>query len=131
MARYDRVFINPARDDLDNALRQAAEAANERRRQRLVSWPLPGRDALMAELAAPHGYRQWNGGDGPARAGEGRSIVVLAWWTDRAGRKHHRVVGRHGTFNRPMLENLLCPFGEPRPPLWFVYPDHVFLLRQN
>src|SRR5262249_58585963 len=65
----------------------------------------------------------------PARSGEGRSAVVLAWWTDRAGRKHHRVVGRHGSFNRPMLENLLLPFGEARPPLWFVYPDHVFLKR--
>jgi WD40 repeat protein len=30
-----------------------------------------------------------------------------------------------------MLTNLLCPFGEVRPALWFVYPDHVFLERQN
>ena len=34
-------------------------------------------------------------------------------------------------FSRPMLDNLLCPFGEPRPPLWFVYPSHVFLKHQG
>jgi WD40 repeat protein len=129
MARYDRVLIDPDPPGLDLALHQAARAANDRRRQRLVPWPLPGRDALARALAAPAGSRQWNGGDGPARPGEGRSIVALAWWTDRAGRKHHRVVGRHGPFNRPMLENLFCPFGDPRPPLWFVYPSHVFLER--
>src|SRR5262249_38712384 len=68
---------------------------------------------------------------GPARPGEARSAVALAWWSDLVGRKHHRVVGRCGSFNRPMLHNLLCPFGEPRPPLWFVYPDHVFLKRDG
>lgn len=131
MARHDRVLIDPRPDQLDGALREAVLAANDKRRQRLVSWPLPGREGLSAGLKEPAGYRQWNGGDGPARSGEGRGIVALSWWTDRAGRKHHRVVGRHGTFNRPMLENLLCPFGEPRPPLWFVYPAHVFLKRQE
>jgi hypothetical protein len=129
MARYDRVLIDPGQPVLDLALQQAVAAANDRRRQRLVPWPLPGRDGLARALAEPAGYRQFNGGDGPARPGEGRSAVVLAWWTDRAGRKHHRVVGRHGPFNRPMLENLLCPFGQERPPLWFVYPDHVFVTR--
>jgi WD40 repeat protein len=86
---------------------------------------------LPAQLQQAAGYRQWNGGDGPARSGEGRSIVALAWWTDRAGRKHHRVVGRHGTFSRPMLDNLLCPFGSLRPPLYFVYPSHVFIKHQG
>lgn len=127
MARYDRVLIDPDSRVLDLALHQAVEAANDRRRQRLVTWPLPGRDLLGRDLLHPAGARQWNGGDGPARRNEGRSIVALAWWTDRAGRKHFRLVGRHGTFARPMLENLFCPFGDPRPPLWFVYPHHVFL----
>src|SRR5262245_49925681 len=123
MARYDRVLIDPEEGELDHTLKQAVAAANEKRRQRLVSWPLPGRDELTADLRDPAGFRQWNGGDGPARSGEGRSVVALAWWTDRAARKHFRVVGRHGTFNRPMLDNLFCPGGKARPPLWFVYPD--------
>lgn len=129
MARYDRVFIDPEPSDLDQSLQQAVAAANERRRQRRVEWPLEGRDDLQRALTQPHGYRQWNGGDGPARPTEARAIVALAWWTDRVGRKHHRLVGRQGLFNRPMLDNLLCPFGDPRPPLWFVYPHHVFVQR--
>jgi WD40 repeat protein len=127
MARYDRVLIDPRQDELYAALGEAVEAANEKRRLRLVHWPLPNVTDVYNCLGEPHGWKQWNGGTGPARSGEGRSVVVLAWWTDRAGRKHHRIVGRHGQFNRPMLDNLLCPFGEARPPLWFVYPDHVFL----
>src|SRR5262245_3188304 len=106
MARYDRVLIDPDPHSLDLAFHQAAVAANERRRNRLVPWPLPDRDALSRELDAPAGSRQWNGGEGPARARVGRSIVALAWWTDRAGRKHHRILGRHGAFKRPMLDNL-------------------------
>lgn len=128
MARYDRVLIDPDSRVIDLALQQAVESANNRRRLRRVPWPLPGRETLNANLAAPTGHRQWNGGDGPPRPGEGRSVVALAWWTDRAGRKHLRIVGRHGLFTRPMLEDLLCPLGEPRPPLWFVYPEYVFLM---
>lgn len=127
MARYDRVLIDPDGSALELALEMAVEAANDRRARRLLRWPLPDRD----ETDSPAGYRQWNGGDTPARGREGRSIVALAWWTDRAGRKHHRVIGRRGAFRRPMLDNLLCPFGEPRPPLWFVYPDYVFLKRDG
>jgi WD40 repeat protein len=131
MARFDRVLIDPTQTELYAALREAVEAANEKRRLRLVSWPLPEVTDVYERLAEPHGWKQWNGGTEPVRSGEGRSAVVLAWWTDRAGRKHHRIVGRHGPFNRPMLDNLLCPFGEPRPPLWFVYPDHIFLKCQG
>jgi hypothetical protein len=131
MARYDCVLIDPEPGVLLRALHDAVEAANDRRRQRLVAWPLPDADTLADDLASVHGYKQYNGGDGPARPREGRSIVALAWWTDRAGRKHHRLVGRQGMFNRSTLDNLLCPFGETRPPLWFVYPHHVFLKRTD
>ncbi|MFO0842554.1 MAG: hypothetical protein U0797_09190 [Gemmataceae bacterium] len=62
---------------------------------------------------------------GAAAARGGRSSPWRGGLTGPA--EHHRVVGRRGTFRRPMLDNLLCPFGEPRPPLWFVYPDYVFL----
>jgi hypothetical protein len=132
MARYDRVLIDPSQHELEQALQEAVTAANERRWQRLLSWPLPGLPAALAEASGKEqGWRQWNGGEGRGRAGDSRSIVVLAWWSDLIGRKHHRIVGRQGHFNRPMLDNLLCPFGEPRPALWFVYPDYVFLKRSG
>lgn len=131
MARYDRVLIDPRADDLAAALQGAVLAANEKRRQRLVPWPLPNRENLATELDRAAGYLQWNGGDGPGRTNEGRAVVALAWWSDRLGRKHHRVVGRWGTFNRPSLDRLLCPSSEERPPLFFVYPSHVFVKRQR
>jgi WD40 repeat protein len=130
MAGYDRVLIDPSREELEQALGEAVTTANGERRQRTLPWPLPSLAAALAEAAGQDaGWRQWNGGARRGRAGDGRSIAVLAWWSDLLGRKHHRVVGRQGQFNRPMLDNLLCPFGEPRPPLWFVYPDYVFLVR--
>src|SRR5262245_52674513 len=105
MAHYDTVRIDPGPDELERALREAVTAANDRRRQRLVPWPLPGHAGLFDEVAAKsQGWRQWNGGEGPARPGEARSAVALAWWSDLVGRKHHRVVGRCGPFNRPMLD---------------------------
>jgi hypothetical protein len=132
MARYDRVLIDPTREQLDAALHGAVTTANGTRRQRLVPWPLPNHPAALAEAASlEQGWRQWNGGEGRLRSGDARSIVVLAWWSDLIGRKHHRIVGRQGNFNRPMLDNLLCPFGEQRPALWFVYPDYVFLKRHG
>ncbi len=132
MARYDCVLLGPSREELDEALREAVATANGTRRQRLVAWPLPNHAAALAEATSnEQGWRQWNGGEGRLRTGDARSIVVLAWWSDQIGRKHHRVVGRQGNFNRPMLDNLLCPFGEQRPALWFVYPDYVFLKRQG
>jgi WD40 repeat protein len=132
MSPYDRVLIDPGSEELEQALREAVGAANEGHRQRLLPWPLPGYEGLRAEVGGkPQGWRQFNGGDGKARPAETRSAAVVAWWTDRVGRKHVRLVGRHGAFTRPMLDNLLCPFGEGRPSLWFVYPDHVFLKREG
>jgi hypothetical protein len=129
MSRYDRVLIDPGREQLDKALYEAVQVANDGRRQRLVHWPLPEREAFDEQMGSANGWRQWNGGDGPARAGEGRSIVAAAWWSDRVGRRHVRVAGRSGHFSKALLANLFCPFGEERPPLWFVYPDHIFLKR--
>lgn len=126
MAAFDRVLIDPADGELRAALRDAVQAANDRRKLRIVRLP----DAPLS-LDGPDGFRQFNGGDGPARPGDGRSAVAVAWWTDRAARKHVRVVGDQGPFKRPMLDNMLCPFDEARPPLWLVYPEYVFIKRHG
>jgi hypothetical protein len=123
MASYDRVLIAPARGELERALAEAALAVNGRARERLLAWR-PGDG--VADVA-PEGWRQWNGGEGRARSGGTRSAVVLAWWTDFAGRRHSRLVGRRGRFSRAQLGHLLNPEGGPWPPLALVYPDHVVL----
>src|SRR5438046_203072 len=130
MPRYDRVLIQPTRTDLERALLEAATAANRRGQQRLLSWPPTDQQRVLDRVdATAEGHHQWNGGESEGRsAQQSRSVVVLAWWTDLIGRKHCRVVGRRGRFNRHLLHNLLCPAEEgPRPTLWLVYPDYVFL----
>jgi hypothetical protein len=128
MTSYDRVLIQPASAELEQALGAAVTAANARGRMRLLRWPLEGCPAFLDEAEGrPEGWRQWNGGAGRGRSGESRSVVALAWWTDAVGRTHYRIVGRRGDFTRPLLNNLLCPSGEPRPPLRLVYPDYTFI----
>jgi WD40 repeat protein len=134
MPTYDRVLIQPTRVDLERALHEAVTAANRRGQQRLLSWPPADQPGVLARLeAAPEGHHQWNGGEGEGRSSQqSRSVVVLAWWTDLVGRKHCRVVGRRGRFNRHLLHNLLGPPEEgSRPALWLVYPDYVFLQRHQ
>jgi WD40 repeat protein len=127
MTSYDRVLIQPARAELEQALGAAVTAANARGRVRLLRWPLEGCPAFLDEVEGrPEGWRQWNGGEGRGRTGESRA-VVLAWWTDAVGRTHYRIAGRRGHFTRPSLNNLLCPSGKPRPPLWLVYPGYTFI----
>jgi hypothetical protein len=132
MTSYDRVLIQPARAELEQALGAAVTAAKGGGRLRLLRWPLDGCPAFLDEVEGrPEGWRQWNGGEGRGRSGASRAVVVLAWWTDAVGRKHYRVVGRRGNFTRPFLSNLLCPSGKPRPPLWLVYPGYTFIRRSQ
>jgi hypothetical protein len=131
MANYNRVLIEPAREDLEGALHEAVQAANEKSRLRVLRWPLDAAGAVLDQVEGDaEGWRQWNGGD-PGRGGETRSAAVLAWWTDLIGRKHCRVVGRRGNLDRARLDNLLCPEGEPRPALWLVYPDYFITKRSK
>src|SRR4051794_31159945 len=128
MASCDRVLVQPTRDELERVLHEAVTAANRRGQQRLLGWPPEDCALVLAQLAStPEGHHQWNGGGPGGRSSDSRSVVVLAWWTDLVGRKHCRVVGRRGRFNRNLLQNLLCPDQGPRPALWLVYPDFVFL----
>jgi hypothetical protein len=128
MTGFDRVLIDPDRGQLEHCLREAVSHANAGVEQGGVNWPLPGQDLFWRfQEGTTAGSRQWNGELGE----KGRPVVVLAWWSDRLGRKHHRVVGRMIPFDRPSTWDLLCPYGAPRPPLWFVYPEHVFLKRDG
>src|SRR5262249_6862935 len=52
-----------------------------------------------------------------------------AWWTDRLGRRHVRVKGARWSFTyaEEGESNILCPHAQPRPPLWMIYPDFIYL----
>lgn len=131
MNTFDRVLIDPTPAERDAALQEAAATANARAQLRMVEWPPASYAAAVAEVeGTPEGWRQWNGGTGKGRSGESRSVVVLTWWTDFIGRKHHRVVGRRGNFNNAARKNLLAS-GDTRPPLWLTYCENLYLRQQE
>src|SRR5438874_1392464 len=110
MPNYDRVLIDPPAAALQRALTEGAEAANHGARERRLDWPPDGLADVLAKVGgSAEGWHQWNGGTGRGRSGEARSVVVLAWWADHIGRKHHRIVGRRGPFNNASRRNLLAP----------------------
>jgi WD40 repeat protein len=130
MADFDHILIQSSRKELTKALAEAASAANLRARERRLAWPPDNLSTFLTEVeTTPEGRRQFNGSGPRDRSGQARSVVVLVWWTDRIGRKHHRVVGRRRRCNNSARHNILSPGGD-RPPLWLVYPDNLYL-RQN
>lgn len=133
MSRFERLLIAPTRSELSAALTQAAESASRGHRVRtLLPWPPAHTEALVRGLdAAPEGRRLFKGQNEGARpGGKARSVVAACWWTDPLGRRHVRVGGwRAG--QRDERANGLLRLGRSRPPLWVVYPEHVYFRREG
>jgi hypothetical protein len=132
MARYDCTLIAPDKTRLERALAEAVAAANGRAQAQTLSGPPPEGALRAAEADGPaEGWWQWNGGEGRGRAWESLSLAAVAWWTDRAGRRHVRVVGGRRRFSRPQLNHLFDPQREGWPALALVYPDVGFLAERG
>ncbi len=155
--RFDRVLVGPTLEELRHALAGAVDAGCfVGEYESLGEMQFLGQGAAdrllvcvtnaagFISTAEPRdGWRQWNSSDawgaeapgGTSRRALGELLplarVGLAWWTDHIGRRHYRVVGWRGRGNRAGQDNFLCPFGEPRPPLWLVYPDRTFFRREG
>ncbi|MBA4063861.1 MAG: hypothetical protein C0501_09140 [Isosphaera sp.] len=124
-AEVDARLIDPTPAAFAAALRKAHAAANRGVVGRAVRldrddgfWGRFARDCLRE----PEGRRR------SCRAGAQTPEVLAGWWTDPAGRRHVRVLGR--TRNRyPRLR----PEGELRvlPPWWHVYPEAVLAVRRG
>jgi WD40 repeat protein len=123
---FDCTLIDPTPAQRDAALAEAGEAANARFRTKLVTWPPPDFADFLAQLAGTaEGMRGWHGGTKP-NYWEGRSQVATAWWTDRLGRKHLRVLGGAGkTLCHRMLFQVPRLGGERLSTLEQVYPRHT------
>jgi hypothetical protein len=130
MDEYDRVLINPSRADFERALQSAAESANHRARSRKLPTPFAGSDFLAKVEREPEGWRQWVGDGGRVRSGEACSLALVAWWSDRLGRKHYHIIAHRGSFSPAGRINVLS-VGEERPPLWLVYPENVYLRQRG
>jgi WD40 repeat protein len=124
MLKFDRLLIDPSPGELEEALAEACEAANRRCRTRLLTGkPADWRKFARDCLKEPEGWRRFRAGRGGAPA----SQVLGAWWADHIGRKHVRVTGRRVETHDHYLLDADTLGG--RPPLWHVYPDHLYLRR--
>jgi hypothetical protein len=129
MFRFDRVLAGPSREELLDVLLEASASADqdERVNRVLLDQVNPGRflDRWENERV---GIQQWNGGR-PTDSAAPRSVVAIAWWTDRIGRKHCRIVGERAALGEGEIRNLFSPQDDDRPDLWLVYPDRACFQR--
>lgn len=126
MARWDGVdvrLIDPDVPELVATLKQAHAAANEFigvREARLE------RDDAFWHRFARDCLRERQGRRRSCRAGYFTPEVIAGWWTDSAGRRHFRVIGRtRQRYQHVRAESELRDL----PPWWHVYPESVLAVR--
>jgi hypothetical protein len=124
MKTFDDRFIDPAPEELAQALLRAMRAANSQLHKRRVERRLAfWRSVVRRTRRPPEGLRQWVGG----RGGHPAAQVVLCWWADHVGRKHYRVIGQRAPWPWAQAPVPLMAAH----PLARIYPDHVVLRQQN
>src|SRR5690242_10293358 len=117
MAVFDSRLVAPGEAELVDALRKAMKVANRENRYQTnrmtrdsAFW---GRFAQDVLRSSPQGRRR------SCKGGRAVPEVVAGWWTDPAGRKHVRIVGRTRlTYSRLRGEVEMRSL----PPWWHVYP---------
>ena len=116
--------IDPTKKQLAATLRRAHNAAN---RQVGVRNPKLERDAAFWDRFAHDCLREPAGRRRSCKGGPQIPEVIAGWWTDPAGRKHVRVIGRtRGYSTRARGEGELRSL----PPWWQVYPESVLSVRR-
>jgi WD40 repeat protein len=128
--RYEQVLIAPTDVELERVLTEAAQAANKGARGRTLNWIRADTQAVLSGAKAiREGVWQWTGqsaGGGRDSGNVTRSLVAVAWWTDPLKRLHYRIAADRISWARNQPGTLFCP-SSPRPPLWIMYPENVYL----
>jgi sugar lactone lactonase YvrE len=125
MAVFDQTLIAPTADELVKALARAQKTANS---------GLPDRHLEKADEEWEKAARKVGGRRAEGRlhwnAARGRTPfahVMLAWWTDRLGRRHVRVLGCPHPAQGP-----LCQLDHPeKAPIWAIYPTRLIERRRD
>lgn len=121
MPPFDERRIDPTPDQLVAVLVAATKTANGWMWLRRVEND-PSRWVAFIEGQRGHreGRQTFQGGHG----GSSAPLVEASWWTDPAGRRHWRVIGRRAESEFPGWSagrrDVLSAF-----PLWHIYPEHV------
>lgn len=124
MAIFDERLIGPDEGALAAALGKAMRAANRENRYQTnrmardaAFWRRFAQDVLKGD---PEGRRR------SCKGGRAVPEVIAGWWTDPAGRKHVRVIGRtRSRYSSTRGEAQLRAL----PPWWQVYPEAVLGVR--
>jgi hypothetical protein len=124
MAIFDGRLIDPDETQLARALGKAMKSANgdnkyqtNRMTRDADFWGRFARDVLRG---GPEGRRR------SCKGGRDVPEVITGWWTDPAGRKHVRIVGRtRRRWTQLRRETDLREL----PPWWHVYPEAVLGVR--
>lgn len=129
MAIFDRRLIDPTQNELAEMLGKAMKSAN---RDNLYQGNRITRDAAFWSRFAQDVLR--GGPEGRRRSCKGgRTVpeVVTGWWTDPAGRKHMRIIGRTRiSYSRSRSYGLRRESDmRALPPWWHVYPEAVLGVR--
>ncbi|MDY3555995.1 hypothetical protein R5W24_005143 [Gemmata sp. JC717] len=125
MSIFDKRLIDPDEGALAGALGRAMRAANRDNRYQdnrmsrdAAFWGRFSQDVLRS--GGPAGRRR------SCKGGRAVPEVIAGWWTDPAGRKHVRVIGRtRSRYSRTRSETQLRVL----PPWWHVYPEAVLGVR--
>jgi hypothetical protein len=126
VSAFDTRLIEPTEAQLAAVLGRAMKAANRENRngqnhmtRDAEFWGRFARDVLRS---GPEGRRR------SCKGGRAIPEVVAGWWTDPAGRKHVRVIGR--TRNRwDRLRGEVELRGLP--PWWHLYPEAILCARER
>lgn len=124
MAVFDSRLVAPTEAELVAALRKAMKSANRENRYHANRIT---RDAAFWGRFAQDVLR--GGSEGRRRSCKGgRAVpeVVAGWWTDPAGRKHVRVIGRTRVAYSQLRGEVEM---RSLPPWWHVYPEAVLGVR--
>lgn len=126
MSVFDKRLIGPTEAELVRALGQAMKAANRdnsyHNNQMTRDAEFWGRFARDVLRGGPEGRRR------SCKGGRAVPEVITGWWTDPAGRKHVRVVGRtRRRWSQLRRETDLREL----PPWWHVYPEAILGVRQK
>jgi hypothetical protein len=118
MAKFDLRLLAPTRDQLSWQLFAATEAANSPKAI-IAPFAVDWGQVLDSLQELPQGRRVWS----DTRHGD-TAFVCLTWWTDRAGRRHHRITAANSRdVGYQLPENAKY---ERNSPLWYIYPERMF-----
>jgi hypothetical protein len=121
----DRTLVAPSTDELVRLLGRGQKSANgSLPARRIDKGPEEWEKAAGKVARQAEGRLDWNGG----RGREAHAHLMLAWWTDRLGRRHARVLGCQQPIQGPLR---LLDGAREKAPIWSVYPGPLVERRQG